>query len=539
LPTDQDFVLNEGWKEGFEACGGAWPRADSPFEPWKPGEVVREAVASTPEHPGVWLANIGLAWANVDHFVNVASAFVLAAGMACKANKEAFASAKRAKPLLALPAVGTRDGGGQDLAGRVLRRLLPELRKAAEDNGVDVALVCIDPGTYAAAQRVRTELDGNAWAELGDQGVALADRLAGHARDGRLVLFLGAGASVGAGLPAWHELLEELRDTTFSDIDKDSFSRLSHLDQATLLDRRIQAGRRAAVTNGAPAPERIADLVRRQFDKSRSSLVHQLLAGLPVDEVVTTNYDKLFEVASKGAGRPVSVLPRDPDPAARRWLLKMHGCIDHLEDIVLTREDYLRYEQHRAALAGIVQALLITKHMLFVGFSLNDDNFHRIVDAVRRALGPQEGQDGKFGTVVFVTDEPLVRELWLEDLQTHSLQTLGSGEIPIGSVGDAAARVAVAARRLEILLDCLGSKTVPPSHLGKAEFDDALTPRELRLRDALAGVLADFRADTDERDAETLRLVQNLAGQLGMSRPAVVATGKGPEVVGRRPCAAT
>jgi hypothetical protein len=31
----------------------------------------------------------------------------------------------------------------------------------------------------------------------------------------------------------------------------------------------------------------------------------------------------------------------------------MHGCINHKEDIVLTREDYHHYNTRRAALAGI------------------------------------------------------------------------------------------------------------------------------------------------------------------------------------------
>jgi hypothetical protein len=31
----------------------------------------------------------------------------------------------------------------------------------------------------------------------------------------------------------------------------------------------------------------------------------------------------------------------------------MHGCVNHKEDIVLTREDYHRYNQRRAALAGV------------------------------------------------------------------------------------------------------------------------------------------------------------------------------------------
>jgi hypothetical protein len=27
-----------------------------------------------------------------------------------------------------------------------------------------------------------------------------------------------------------------------------------------------------------------------------------------------------------------------------KWILKMHGCVTHPEDIVLTREDYIRYK---------------------------------------------------------------------------------------------------------------------------------------------------------------------------------------------------
>ena len=71
------------------------------------------------------------------------------------------------------------------------------------------------------------------------------------------------------------------------------------------------------------------------------------------------------------------MLPMSPIPSAKRWLLKMHGCVTRPEDIVLTRTDYIRYAESNAALGGIVQALMMTKHMMFVGFSLTDDNFHR------------------------------------------------------------------------------------------------------------------------------------------------------------------
>jgi hypothetical protein len=79
-----------------------------------------------------------------------------------------------------------------------------------------------------------------------------------------------------------------------------------------------------------------------------------------VQENVTLNYDALFERAGEAAGRPIGVLPYEP--AEKRWLLKLHGCIapDRRRDIVLTRRDYLNVSQHRAALTGLVQALLVT-----------------------------------------------------------------------------------------------------------------------------------------------------------------------------------
>lgn len=57
-----------------------------------------------------------------------------------------------------------------------------------------------------------------------------------------------------------------------------------------------------------------------------------------------------------------------------------YTCIDHLK--YSQQQDYMRYQTRRSALSGIVQGLLITRHMLFIGFSLRDDNFHRIADVL-------------------------------------------------------------------------------------------------------------------------------------------------------------
>lgn len=107
-------------------------------------------------------------------------------------------------------------------------------------------------------------------------------------------------------------------------------------------------------------------------------------------QAITTNYDDLFEKAWHLHGS-FAVLPHAPMRRTRghvtssKWLLKMHGCVTIPEDIVLTKSHYIRYAERYAALAGIVQASLLTRHLLFVGFSFDDDNFQRIYDPVRKA----------------------------------------------------------------------------------------------------------------------------------------------------------
>jgi hypothetical protein len=282
-----------------------------------------------------------------------------------------------------------------------------------------------------------------------------------------------------------------------TDEERSALRKFDAMDQATILRARIEDknGERDAFR------AEIVALTKSGY----ASLSHQLLAALPVDEVVTTNFDQLFEIASRGIARAVSVLPHDPDVAARRWLLKLHGCVSRPSDIVLTREDFLRYEHHRAALAGIVQALLITKHILFVGFSLKDENFHRIADAVRRAMrGEANGADARraanrprFGTVLRLEADPLLETLWRDDLDFLRVDT---------------------PRRVEIFFDALLAATPPPlTHFLDPRFSGAYSNDERVLAGAFQRFLADLPADAKRGDAwtEIAKLARRLGGDPG------------------------
>lgn len=382
----------------------------------------------------------------------------------------------RERPLVAVPVVGTGRGGAAEARGDVLEPLFDVLYEQASALDVDIALVTYEPAMYTAAQsqrksraaRVASTADSDMWPDLGDRLKREARRLTEHARTGKLVLFLGAGISTAAGLPSWQELLAEL--AVAAGLDEGELAALKQLhvlDQAHIIKTRFE-GRDLG----------LGEEIKARMDSPCYTLAHALLAGLPVSEAVTTNYDELYERATSGARRPVAVLPYERPGGGQPWLLKLHGSVTRPAEIVLTREDYIRYGDQRAALAGIVQAMLITRHMLFVGFSLADDNFNRIADDVRkvvRAPGAKSNSPSPFGTALLLHEQTLLAQLWRSDLDC----------VPIAPAEEARTD-SQAARLLEIFLDFLASETTEnSSHLLDVTFDGTLTDDERELRNWL------------------------------------------------------
>lgn len=419
-----------------------------------------------------WPTNVVTGRRRLSLVAEVAQGFLEAASAAGR-------TTRRAKPLLALPVLSTGYGGKRTVTGDVLRILLPVLEAFVRTHDVDIALVAWTPEDLAAAQAARTP----EWS-ISAAATAQAIDLARKASQQRLVVFMGAGVSAAAGLPMWGELLDQLAVTAgFAPEEREQLARIASIDRAQLIARRMGS-------------DTFKSVVSEQLQvHDRVAVAHALLAGLPVREFITTNYDDCFERAAASTGRPVAVLPYAPASGSRRWLLKMHGCVTTPDDIVLTREDYVRYGERSAALAGIVQAMLITRHMLFVGFSLDDDNFHRIVDAVRRALVHSDRD--QLGTTVTLVSNPLIEQLWGDDLDWVHLAS--------------AAPLPEAARRFELFLDCLAYHAASPSHLLNPRFTGLLSPAETQLRDDLEPIR---RWLSTHRDRDDLAAVRQVIAQM-------------------------
>ncbi|MBI1735335.1 MAG: SIR2 family protein [Candidatus Rokubacteria bacterium] len=499
LPCDTRGRPRAQWLAGTPGAGDVrWPAR--PPE-WERGEARAIEVTAWPaDAPRPWLVNVGAAeGTDVGWFIAGASEFL---DRVADRLRERTPRHGRAKPLVALPILGTGGGGAKRSAGDVVRELLPALRERARRHSVDVALVARAEAAFAAAQAERSRTEGaDPWAELPRPLREEVERIAGHAARGRLVLFVGGGVGRGAGLPLWDEMLDQLAmQARMTAGERRALGDLDPIDRARIIGKRL---------DGVELGDAVARLLGRV---QHHSISHALLAALPVSEIVTTNYDCLFEQASTAAGIPVRVLPGEPAHEEGRWLLKMHGSIDRPREIVLTREDYLRYEQRRAALAGIVQALLMTRHMLFVGFALRDDNFHRIADAVRKAIHPADDADGaqkriRFGTALVLLHNPLQEELWQDDLHWTPVWELGAGE-------DQAAAEAQAGRRLEIFLDCLLARTSSVSYLLHPDFRAVLSAGERTLADTLREFTE--RVPSDARSAPAWLRIELLLRSLGL-----------------------
>lgn len=318
--------------------------------------------------------------------------------------------ARRERYLLAMPVIGTGGGFAGDLTGEIVESLLKLMSdRVSAESDLDLVLVCADEATYAHAQSIRLNLvegrdDGASanvsrfpcfrWltVEMRDQAEQLA-QLASH---GQLALFMGAGVSMGSGLPGWFDLLHTVEDM-FTPTGEPNERKLgcatkwNPLEMADLLEGVCSS---RCDRNGLKMTlkKRICDHID-EYGR-HPGLLLSLLVSLPCQSIVTQNYDRLIESAfgcwsirDSISNKELSVIPYHPRRAAKHWLLKMHGCTTACEEIVISGKDYAQYESSRyKTLCGLLQASLMTKHLLFVGFSLTDPNYAKIIEQVRNAL---------------------------------------------------------------------------------------------------------------------------------------------------------
>lgn len=231
-------------------------------------------------------------------------------------------------------------------------------------------------------------------------GPDIPDALLQAHEEGRVVFFCGAGISYPAGLPGFKGLVEEiyrLNGTMPLDIEREALGRGQFDATLDLLERRLPgqrlAARRALVQALKPK------LRRRGATDTHAALLRLARSREGALRLVTTNFDRVFQMAAKRIGQPFQAYaaPMLPIPKNSRWngLVYLHGLLpDKADDtalnrLIVTSGDFgLAYLTERWA-ARFVSELFRNYVVCFVGYSINDPVLRYMMDALAadRMLG--------------------------------------------------------------------------------------------------------------------------------------------------------
>lgn len=239
----------------------------------------------------------------------------------------------------------------------------------------------------------------------------------------RPILFIGTGLSIRyMDSPSWRGLLEELVECN-ADIDRplqyfigkvkrennnqDDYTMVaSYLD-----DYYSEYGWKKGVMEANEFPEsiyeedfstsiflkiKIIQLLERRirmFEEMIRDETHpyleeiQLLAKTDPHAIITTNYDSILETIFEQFTPVIGQnIIRKPFYESYGEILKIHGCVNEPESIVITKEDYDNFKEKKKYLSARLLAYFVEHPLIIIGYSLQDENIRLILQDIAQMI---------------------------------------------------------------------------------------------------------------------------------------------------------
>ena len=205
--------------------------------------------------------------------------------------------------------------------------------------------------------------------------------------------FVGAGASMDAGLPSWPGLLWRVAVRLGMKVA---------LEEPGLLRGAVETGayaRAFGLVEEAVGREVLVGAVRDELAGAEPGPVLKALADLPFAGYVTTNYDGLLLNALRQAGRRPAPWTRVGNTAlearkvtgdAENVVWHVHGSLDlplERSRLVLTQDDY--DEVYQGGAVDTLRGLVEQRRVVFAGFGFADHDVRWLLKTVRRRTAPE------------------------------------------------------------------------------------------------------------------------------------------------------
>ncbi|MDO4789813.1 MAG: SIR2 family protein [Porphyromonas sp.] len=284
-----------------------------------------------------------------------------------------------------------------------------------------------------------------------------------------LVLFIGAGLSwnfkntANETLDGWEKMvssiLSHLKDKGYiTDELKQSCKGLEPIDALEILEN-----------NGISRKE-VGEFLKSYFTLGRENdfSLQEKLFKLST-KIITTNYDRAFEEAVpelqnkkayKTKDYELNRLKKDPT-----FLFKLHGCIEHMDSMVLFPSDYKKLYNSKGREAEhalyALRNLIFNKTFLFIGTGLGDPQINGIFKEIKRTQGVYSQEH------YIIISEPLKKSLsFLTPIQIAS-----HAEIP--AIVD----------QLSNFKQAVEEKKSPEEKILLAQLEEAIKEREVLTKE--------------------------------------------------------
>jgi len=193
-----------------------------------------------------------------------------------------------------------------------------------------------------------------------------------------LVVFIGAGISENyaeikndKSFPSWKKLIDEIK---IGNNSTDDFLKSAQIYEDNY-------SKEALVT-------KVKELFPKEYNCHD---IHKLIYEIEPTHIITTNYDDLLEKAMriKNLDNKFHIVDTDAQiplsKSKHNLLVKAHGDLNRT-NIVLSEQDYNNYEKNFPLILSFIRYVFSKYKVLFLGFSLSDPNFNKILYWVKNIL---------------------------------------------------------------------------------------------------------------------------------------------------------
>ncbi len=183
-----------------------------------------------------------------------------------------------------------------------------------------------------------------------------------------LSIFAGAGISAESKLPKWGDLINEFQKCLYGDTKKNE-------DYLVLAEKFYNQFGESFYY------QTLKSLIP---DSAKKNDLHLGIVKLNIKNLITTNWDNLFEQAINEEGRFFNIIKSDKDIGSSTGFakfIKMHGSLDE-NNIVFKEQDYLEYSNNFPLIENYIKGVFSTDTVILLGYSLSDQNVKQIISWV-------------------------------------------------------------------------------------------------------------------------------------------------------------